>query len=397
MAPRPLSYGAGPLDPGLQKEWAARRASRPAPLLTLAIIAGLAVIFAAEYAFNVGPVAGVAPGRGSLIALGAVSRDLVLGAGEPWRLVTAVLLHANPAHIIGNGVVLLFAGAILERLVGRAWLAATFVVSGLAGSIAALLLDPAAQPSLGASGAIMGVLTAAFVCSYHPHAASLRRGIQIACAFELIPALIPFSSIEGGPHIDYNCHGGGFLAGLVMGFVMRALWPTAEVHPGHRRIAAGIGWAGLALAGLSFAMVALHYSTYAQAGERYATTLPALTARTIRDPAFDGQTLVLVRDFPHDPRTHLLRAEYLLVAGKLGEAEDETSAALAEKDALASEFPGLETEAHMLRAAILVNEGRDAASEAGPWCVRFNRDPGAEDLREHLLGAGVCRDWSSGQ
>jgi len=397
MAPRPLSYGAGPLDPALQKEWAVRRASRPAPLMTLAIIAGLAVIFAGEYAFNVGPVRGMAPGPNSLVALGASSRKLVLGAGEPWRLVTAALLHANPAHIIGNSIVLLLAGAVLERLVGRAWLAATFVVSGLAGSFAALALDPAAEPSLGASGAIMGVLTAAFICSYHPHAAALRRGIQIVCAIEVIPALIPFSRIEGGPQIDYNAHGGGFLAGLVVGFVMRALWPIDEVHPGHRRFASGIGWAGLALAGFSFVMIALHYPAYAREGERYAATLPMVTAKAIRDPAFGDQTLVLVRDYPHDPRTHLLRAEYLLVAGDLGQAEDETRAALAEQDALIKDFPGLEPQAHMLRAAILVNEGRDAQSEAGPWCVQFNRDPGVEDLREHLLAAGVCRDWSNGQ
>src|SRR5580693_4865757 len=87
-APRPLSYSPGRLDPALTAEWAARRASRPWPLLTLAIIAGLALVFAAEYAFNVGPVRGIAPGPNSLVALGATSRKLVLGAGEPWRLVT---------------------------------------------------------------------------------------------------------------------------------------------------------------------------------------------------------------------------------------------------------------------------------------------------------------------
>jgi len=396
MTPRPVSYGAGRLDPALQKKWAASRAPRPTPLLTLAIVAGLALVFAGEYAFNVGPVAGMAPGQASLVAEGAVSRDLVLGAGEPWRLVTAVLLHLNPAHIIGNAVVLLVAGALLERLVGRAWLAAVFVVSGLAGSIASLLLDPAATICLGASGAIMGVLTAAFICSFHPHAAGWRRTIHIVCALTVIPALIPFSRVEGGPQIGYNAHGGGFLAGLVMGFVMRALWPIDEVHPGQRPIAEGIGWTGLVLAMLSFAMVALRYPTYATAGERYATALPTATATNIRDPAFGDQTLTLVRDFPHDPRTHLLRAEYLLVAGKLSEAETETGAALAERDALANQFPGLETQAHMLRAEVLVSEGRDAESEAGPWCVQFSNDRGLQNLRQHLLSAGVCDAWVAG-
>ena len=89
------------------------------------------------------------------------------------------------------------------------------------------------------------------------------------------------------------------------------------------------------------------------------------------------------------------RAEFAVGLGVF--AKQSKHAVLAEQDALTNDFPGLETEAHLLRAAILLAEGRDAESEAGPWCVQFNRDRGAEDLREQLVGAGVCRDWSNGQ
>ena len=166
MLPEPLSFIPAPIDAELKAEWAVRAASRPAPLLTLAIIAGLAIVFAAEYRFNVGPVQGMAPGLNSLVALGALSRKLVLGAGEPWRLVTAILLHLNPAHIIGNCIVLFLAGATLERLVGRAWLGAIFVVSGLAGALASMACNPAEQAGVGASGAIMGLISATFVLSF---------------------------------------------------------------------------------------------------------------------------------------------------------------------------------------------------------------------------------------
>ncbi|HEY2658195.1 MAG TPA: rhomboid family intramembrane serine protease [Caulobacteraceae bacterium] len=395
--PEPLAFMSTPIEPELKAEWAAKAAPRPAPVLTLAIIAGLTIIFAAEYRFNVGPIQGMAPGSNSLIALGALSRKLALDAGEPWRLVTAVLLHLNPAHIIGNAIVLFMAGATLERLVGRAWLGATFVVSGLAGSLATLGCDPAGQLGVGASGAIMGLVSAAFVCSFHPHATGWRRSIHFACARVAIPALIPFSSIQGGPNIGYNCHGGGLLAGLAMGLMIRLLWPVTEVHPGQRRFAASIGWGGLALAALSFTMVALHYPAYAAVGERYAASLPPVTDQAMRTPGFGDQTLAFVRLYPHDPRTHLLRSLYLLNTKDLDQAEGETRAALAEPDALTNDFPGLAPKLHLLLAAILLEQGRRSAAEteAAPWCVQHYRERPTELLREQLLGAGLCGGWQA--
>jgi rhomboid protease GluP len=387
---------SSPVDPALKAEWDAKRAPRPAPVLTTAIIALLTIVFGAEYTFNVGPAPGLAPGDNSLIALGAISRNLVIGAGEPWRVITSALLHANPAHIIGNCIVLFLAGASLERLVGRAWLGATFVVCGLAGSLAALVCDPPGDFGVGASGAIMGLLSAAFVLSFHPHAASIRRAIQFASARTAIPALIPFSAVEGGVHVGYNCHGGGFLAGLVMGFVMRALWSPDRVHPGGERAASWIGWGGLALAGLSFLLVAVHYPDYAQAGERYAGELPALNDQTVRTPAFATETAALVRLYPHDPRAHLLRSAYFVNARNLPDAESETRAALTEKDAF-GQFPGLEPELHLFMASILLAEGNrvQAEVEADPWCLQKYPDRGAEELRENLLTAGLCGGWQA--
>ena len=395
--PEPAAYRPAPIHPELKAEWAARAAPRPAPVLTLAIIAGLAVVFAAEYRFNVGPVRGMAPGPNSLIALGALRRDLVFGAGEPWRLATAVLLHMNLAHIVGNAVVLFVAGATLERLVGRAWLGATFVISGLGGSLAALACNPAHTAGVGASGAIMGLVSATFVCSFHPHARGWRRSIQFACARVTIPALIPFSSLQGGPQIDYNCHGGGLLAGLVMGLAMRMAWPTDQVHPGGRHLAAGIGWSGLGLAAFSLLMVALYYPTYAAVGERYAASLPSGSNRAMGSPGYGERTLALVRLYPHDPRTHALRGYYLMRTDDLADAETELRAALAERDALLNDFPGYEPRLHMLLAAILLQDGirSEAEPEAEPWCRRQYRDRPTEELRETLLSVGLCGGWQA--
>jgi len=389
--PQPIADGPAVINPELKAEWAAK-ASRPAPVLTVGVIAALSIIFIAEYAFSVGPIHGAAPGRNSLIALGALSRNLAIGKAEPWRLVTAVLLHMNPVHIIGNCVVLFFAGAALERLVGRAWLAAIFVISGLAGSLASLLCDPASTISVGASGAIMGVLAATLVCCFHAHAAKMRNVILINAVRVAIPALIPFSRIQGGPQIGYNAHGGGFIAGLVVGLVMLQLWPETEVFPRGRRVAAGIGWTGLAAAVLSFGFIALNYPAYAQAGEPFAPTLPTLNARTLHTPALGDQTLTAVQTYPHDPRTHLLRSLYLVNTHDLYSAEAEARAGLMEREALTEAFPTVEPTLHLLLAAILLEQGRraEADTEAGPWCGKSYSERGTEAMRRQLITNGPC-------
>jgi hypothetical protein len=155
----------------------------------------------------------------------------------------------------------------------------------------------------------------------------------------------------------------------------------------------------LALAALSFLLVASHYPAYAKAGEPYAGELPTVTEKTIHDPALANQTLALVRFYPHDPRTHLLRSVYLLNTQDLEQAESETRAALAEQDALKKDFPGLEPKLHLLLATILLDQRRpsEAETEADPWCIQHYREMDAEELRERLLTAGLCGGWSKTQ
>ncbi len=77
--------------------------------------------------------------------------------GEPWMFLTAIFLHADIMHLLYNMFALALFGAILEKIVGGRKLLAMFFASGSAASIAAFFFYPA---SLGASGAIFGILGA---------------------------------------------------------------------------------------------------------------------------------------------------------------------------------------------------------------------------------------------
>jgi len=82
--------------------------------------------------------------------------------GDWWRLITAAFLHYGPFHLLLNMLALWWFGSLLERRIGSGRFLLLYLVSGLAGSAGALILDPT-TPTVGASGAIFGILGAGLV------------------------------------------------------------------------------------------------------------------------------------------------------------------------------------------------------------------------------------------
>jgi membrane associated rhomboid family serine protease len=92
---------------------------------------------------------------------GALYGPLV-AAGDWWRLFTAMFLHYGPIHLAFNMLALWFFGGAVEQAIGRSRYLLVYVVSGLAGSAGALVFTPNSV-TVGASGAIFGILGAALV------------------------------------------------------------------------------------------------------------------------------------------------------------------------------------------------------------------------------------------
>src|ERR1700722_19247363 len=194
------------------------------PYLTVGLIAFLVLIFWMEtrFAFDIGK--GENLSVQSLIAFGAVSRDLVIGSGQWWRVGLAPLLHASASHIIGNSVALFFVGLRLEPMIGRGWFILIFVASALGGVVGSLCGNLPGLPSVGASGAIPGLVAALFVMSFNPYADDdqQRRMRKTALRFG-VPALLPLAFGASG-HVDYFAHAGGAIAGGALGMVICAIW-----------------------------------------------------------------------------------------------------------------------------------------------------------------------------
>jgi len=101
---------------------------------------------------------------GKIFEQGALFGPLVAD-GDWWRLITAAFLHYGPIHLLMNMLALWWLGAPVEMALGHWRFLLLYVVSGLAGSAGALIASPTAV-TVGASGAIFGMLGAGLVLEY---------------------------------------------------------------------------------------------------------------------------------------------------------------------------------------------------------------------------------------
>jgi len=247
------------------------------PWLTFALLVVLIGVFVLENSFPVTPAVRHTPSLQTLIAMGALDHAAILSRGEWYRLFTAPLLHANVAHLAGNGVALLLGGWLLERLVGRLWFFVFFAVGAIGGSLASLVVQPANLISVGASGALMGMFAGVFVSSFRMSSAtSSRIRLQVSSLRILIPSLLPSFSRSTGMHIDYGAHFGGALAGVALAIVLLRSWPETAFIPQGRRGAAIIATASLVLFLGSAGIVIDNYPRY-KVALISPTTLPATT------------------------------------------------------------------------------------------------------------------------
>ena len=147
--------------------------------------------------------------HGALLMSGSLNGQPVgIAHGEWWRLVTSAFLHFGIFHLAINMYSLFYAGTLLEHLIGRWRFALLYLASGIAGSAGAILWSPN-EITVGASGAIFGVLGGLFVLERRGHIAT---GGQIA-GLIVLNLIITFTFAS---YISVGGHIGGLIAGVVL-------------------------------------------------------------------------------------------------------------------------------------------------------------------------------------
>ncbi|WP_083741923.1 rhomboid family intramembrane serine protease [Bradyrhizobium mercantei] len=326
------------------------------PFLTLGLIAGLVLIFALQRSLAIDVATGGALDPRSLIAYGASSYDLVVGKGEWWRIGLAPLLHGSQSHLIGNCVALLIVGVRLEPLIGRGWFSLIFIASALAGVAGSLLGNAPGVPSVGASGAITGLIVALFVSSFDPEANADQTISRLKTSlFFGVPALLPLAFGASG-NTDYFAHAGGALAGGVLALMP---WLLFSSHHSLQPSLSTTLLAGFAGALICAGFAAAHYSSYMADAAQYAR----ISELPTNGGGIAGRSLDLVTRYPKDPRAHLTRAIFFLEQGRLGAAETEVRAAMS---LAASDVAGgpVRSGAQGLMAIMLLAQGRHSEAKA---------------------------------
>jgi membrane associated rhomboid family serine protease len=178
---------------------------------TFILIALNVAVFLAEIANGSG---GFYEIRGSSLIFDYGLFGPFVSEGDWYRLVTSGFLHEGLWHIAGNMILLFFLGRILEPGIGTARFIAIYAVSLLAGSFGALLLSPNSL-SIGASGAVFGILGATFVVAR-------GRGVDALASTIGVLILINLAISFGIPGISIGAHLGGLAAGVICALLIIA-------------------------------------------------------------------------------------------------------------------------------------------------------------------------------
>lgn len=156
----------------------------------------------------------IEPSAKSLLDWGGNAR-FYTADGDWWRLGTHMFLHGGVVHLAGNVFALLYVGMFLEPLIGKMRFAVAYILAGICGGLASLLMHPHSV-GVGASGAIFGLygVFLAILSTGHIQKAmrkTMLRSILFFVVFNLIYGL------QG--NTDNAAHVGGLLSGLAIGFV----------------------------------------------------------------------------------------------------------------------------------------------------------------------------------
>jgi rhomboid protease GluP len=156
------------------------------------------------------------PDMASLIKWGGNYKILTY-EGEYWRLATALFVHAGIIHLVANLYAFLIIAILLEPLIGKFRFGTAFLLTGIAASLTTLWQN-VAFISVGASGAILG-LFGIYIALLTTSAVSKKTRIIILPSMLLYIVFNIFAGLVN-PLVDNAAHIGGFISGLIMGYLL---------------------------------------------------------------------------------------------------------------------------------------------------------------------------------
>ncbi len=145
------------------------------------------------------------------------NNGLLVKSGELWRLITSAFLHVSLIHLLVNMYSLVILGTQVETYIGKWKFLFIYFISAITGNLLSLVFSAPNVVSVGASGALFGLMGALLYFGYH-----YRLYLSDAIKNQIIPIIIlnlfigfVISGIDNVAHIGGLI--GGYLASMAIG------------------------------------------------------------------------------------------------------------------------------------------------------------------------------------
>ena len=217
----------------------------------------------------------------TLIACGAKDRQLIVEAGEWWRLVSAGFLHGHLLHLALNIYALRILGPLVERVWGTRRFILIYVAALVSGNLLSMALTP--LPSVGASGGVFGLFGAVAVFST-VHRQFVRREARVKLWLNLgVVAALNIGLGIALPFIDNAAHAGGLAGGAFAALILRPV-PLQEPDSLIRR---GVVHVLAVAAGVAVVWSLASAVRYAASPDTMLLARSRMEARTVKGGAFE--------------------------------------------------------------------------------------------------------------
>ena len=147
----------------------------------------------------------------NILAIFGANNIILIKNGEIWRLLTCAFLHVGLIHLLVNMYSLIVIGPSVEGLIGKGKFVFIYLISAISASLMSLVFVDSNIVSVGASGAIFGLMGALLYFGYH-----YRLYLNDAIKTQIIPVIL-FNLVIGFmmPGIDNGAHIGGLIGGYL--------------------------------------------------------------------------------------------------------------------------------------------------------------------------------------
>lgn len=185
------------------------------PIVTYTFIVINIIVYLLSYIFN---------NPNTVIYLGGTNRTLILNYNEYYRLITSCFIHANFFHLFINCYSLYIIGTQVESFYGKLKYIIIYLSSGIIGNLLSICFSD--YLSVGASGAIFGVIGALLYFGYH-----YRLYLGNAIRTQIIPTIILnlfIGFLISG--IDNVAHIGGLIGGIFVSMACGVKYKSKKIE-----------------------------------------------------------------------------------------------------------------------------------------------------------------------